>query len=599
MLLAIIAVLLIAVGVILTLVKIRYPKQGSSPTAGRPKTEDLIKSLMGPVLLGIGLVIAMSRSFVIIGPDEVGHLTKIYFGANLKSGAIIAANGEKGPQARTLPPGFHLIPLVKVIYDIRKVPWIEIQEGNYGLLVARDGKSLRQGQFLADAWSEEQFDDMLDAEYFLNNGGQKGPQLSVLKPGRYRLNQFLFAIKEMPAVDVPAGRVAVIRSNVQSRSDCPNFLTVSDGKRDDQVAVPIVPKGCIGVWNEPLPPGRYYLNQKAFVPTLIPTRIQTWVYKGGYTKRRIDLEIGDDGKILQREFSQEVPVPKHAADGAINVRVQGWTVPVEMRVVVQVHPQDAPTVVASVGNLEQVENKIVTPAIRDILRTIGGGQDCQMVAGKKVCQERRVLDFIENRETLTAQVEVAVAHEARKAGVTTQEIRMGEPAIPPELMVARLRKQLADQLQETYAREQIAQKERIKVERERATANQQQILVKAEIEKQAAEFKKERARLEGEGEKLRLIEIAEGQKAMTQVLGEDRTLQLQMLKEMLSIAKDNPDIIKVPMVQVLGSGGASLEGAAAVLGASNFGQMVQNRSANSQSSKPTDRRETPSSASRN
>ena len=83
-------------------------------------------------------------------------------------------------------------------------------------------------------------------------------------------------------------------------------------------------------------------------------------------------------------------------------------------------------------------------------------------------------------------------------------------AIPPELLVATLREQLATQLKETYEKEREAQRERIKVERERATADQQETLVRAEIEKAAAEHRKEQLRLLGEGEKLKLLEIAKG-----------------------------------------------------------------------------------------
>ncbi|MCB1865031.1 MAG: hypothetical protein KDG50_06340 [Chromatiales bacterium] len=233
-----------------------------------------------------------------------------------------------------------------------------------------------------------------------------------------------------------------------------------------------------------------------------------------------------------------------------------------MRVVAQVHPVDAPRVVASVGDLQRVEDNIITPAIRDILRSIGGQP------------ERRALDFIEKRDEITALVEQAIAIEGQKAGVTIQEVRMGEPAIPPELMVARLREQLATQLRATYEQERNAQTERIKVERERAAADQQPTLVAAEIAKAAAEHRKEQLRLEGEGEKLKQIEIAKGQEAQAQVLGKDRTLQLQALEKILAASQNNPDIIKVPTVQVQGTG-AGYEGAAAVLGASNIIQMLR------------------------
>jgi len=509
-----------------------------------------------------GAIMLVSRSFVIVDADESGHLKRIYFSGDLSPQRIIATAEQKGPQAEILTPGFHFIPFVRDLYEIEFFPIVEVPEGHYSLLVARDGKPLREGQFIADPWPEADFANMLEATQFLAQGGQKGPQLTVLTPGKYRLNRYLFAVKNLPALDVPTGHVAVIRSNVQTTQACPDAVKVARGAADDDVAMPIVPKGCIGVWNEPVPPGRYYLNDRAYVPTLIPTRVQTWTYRGGYKARKINLRVDDDGTLHQQEDSVNVPMPKGAAERAIVVRVEGWTVPVDMRVIVQVHPKDAPKVVASVGDLGKVEDNIITPAIKDVLRTIGGHPD------------RRVLDFVEKRDELTELVEQAIVSEGHKAGVTIQEVRMGEPALPPELLVARLRKQLATQLRKTYQEEMKAQEERIKVARQRATANQQETLVKAEIAKEAAKHKKEQLRLEGEGEKLRQIEIAKGQEAQAAVLGKARTLQLQVLKAVLEVAAENPEIIKVPMVQVLGEE-TSLEGAAAVLGASNFVQMMR------------------------
>ena len=509
-----------------------------------------------------GLFTLASVSFVWIDADEVGHLKRIYFADQLPTGRILALPGQKGPQTRILGPGFHFIPLVDVLYDTDSFPVVEVNVGQYGLVTARDGKPLREGQFIADEWPEEEFENMLQAGNFLTDGGgQKGPQLTVLRPGKYRLNRYLFGVELRDATDVDTGHVAVVRSNVQSRNECPNILDTTRSESGGAMAAPIVPKGCMGVWDEPMPPGRYYLNEMAYVSTIIPTRVQTWTYKGGYKQRHVELVIGADGSISQDFDELEIPVPTNAADAAINVRVEGWTVPVELRVLVTVEPNLAPTVVATVGTLIEVENKIITPAIRDVLRTIGGASD------------RRVMDFIESREALSDLLEAAIVPEGLKAGVTIQEVRIGEPAIPPELMVARLRQQLAGQLKQTYIEEQKTQRERIAVERERATADQQQQLVEAEIAKQAAEHRREQLRLEGEGAKLKLIEIAQGQKAQVEVLGEDKVLQLQMLKEILVVAAETPQIIKVPMVHV--AGGQGLEGAAAVLGAaSNLSALI-------------------------
>lgn len=522
-------------------------------------------SSVAKVLLLLGLMGIATRSFVIIDSDSAGHLKRVYLAPDLPVGRIIAANGEKGPQARILGPGFHFVPFIRVLYEVEELPIIEVPDGSLGFVTTKDGAPLRNNQFIAEEWPEAQFENMIDARFFLSEGkGQKGPQLSLLRPGKYRINRYLFEVSVQPALDVPTGKVAVIRSNVREIDNCPSAIDTARGRADANVSTPIVPRGCIGVWDEPLPPGRYYLNPKAYVPTVISTRVQTWSYKGGYTKRQINLRVEDNGTITQEETSRVVPVPKNAADQAINVRVEGWTFPVELRVITQVHPEDAPKVVASVGSIVEVEDRIVTPAIRDILRTIGGAAD------------RKVLDFVEKRAELANLLEASIVTEAKKAGVTIQEVRLGEPAIPPELLVATLREQLATQLRQTYQKEQAAQAERIKVERDRATADQQKVLVKAEIEKQAAQHQKTRLQLEGEGEKLKLIEIAKGQSAQVDVLGKDRTMQLQMLKEVLAVARDNPDIIKIPTVQVLGASGG-FEGAAAILGASNLVQMLDSQ----------------------
>ena len=123
------------------------------------------------------------------------------------------------------------------------------------------------------------------------------------------------------------------------------------------------------------------------------------------------------------------------------------------------------------------------------------------------------------------------------------------------------------------------------MERERATADQQNTLVRAEIKKQAAAHRMEQLRVEGEGQKLKLMEIAKGQQALANVLGKDHAMQLQALEKALEAATDNPDLVKVPVVQVNGSD-SGYEGAAAVLGASNIVQMMDGLDKKAQKAKP-------------
>jgi regulator of protease activity HflC (stomatin/prohibitin superfamily) len=212
--------------------------------------------------------------------------------------------------------------------------------------------------------------------------------------------------------------------------------------------------------------------------------------------------------------------------------------------------------VASVGNVAAAENKVVTPALRSVVRN--------------VCAAEKVIHLIdENRPIVEEKIEAMVIPEGKKAGVTIKDVRLVDSVVPPELLVVRMREQLAAQLQLTFKSEKDAQDQRIETEKSRATADQQPELVKAEIRVKIAEKNKLAEKLKGEGEKLKLMEIAKGQKAQVKVLGEEKVMELAVLEKVLNAAVDNPNIVKIPKILVSGPGG-SLEGAAAILGASNI-----------------------------
>src|SRR5215831_12403605 len=82
--------------------------------------------------------------------------------------------------------------LVNVIYQVDTKKVVSIPSGKYGFLNAKDGAPLRPDQFLAETFPAEHVLDMLDAEHFLTHGGQRGPQTTVLTPGNYRLNTYLW-----------------------------------------------------------------------------------------------------------------------------------------------------------------------------------------------------------------------------------------------------------------------------------------------------------------------------------------------------------------------------------------------------------------------
>lgn len=548
---------------------------------------------------GFGILVilwaVLSTSYVHIPDGNFGTVFKVYGGRALPAEKIIATEGENGPQARILAPGWYPELLINVFNDIEESnPELVVEDGQLATLVAKDGQPLRAGQAFADPFPIEQGNSMLDAEVFLASGGQRGPQQTVLPPGKYRLNPYLWDYEIKEATEIPAGFVGVIKSNVHANVDLgtlkaskPNDCSViaPKNKSAQSLAAPIVPVGCIGVWTESLPPGRYYFHPQAFIVNEIDTRAQVWQFKGGYTRATIDLTVDSKGDIKQTRKEVNVKRNENDADEAVFVKMEGWDVPLELRVVAQVAPQDAACVVASVGGLQQVEDRVLTPSIRAITRDVAGGsyevEEPKLgsdgrpeldTEGKpifiKVERPTVVLDLINQRPLIEGEIERRIRPEGEKACVQIREVRLGEPAIPPELLVAVRREQLATQLAKAFIQEQAAQDKRIASEKAKATADQQPKLVEAEIEVKSTEQLAIAAKNQGQGEKDKLALIAEGQKAQVDVLGEKSTVDLRkyelMLKTLTEFFNDNPDVLTtalsnaqkfVPQTQVGSSSG--------------------------------------------
>jgi hypothetical protein len=540
------------------------------------KSMSVVRHAARGACIVLAILCFLSMSCFTIDSDSVGHMKRVYFGDSMPPGRIIAADNQKGPQAKIIPPGFHLMPFIKVTHDIEELPMIEIPEGKCGFLVAKDGRPMPDGQFIAPAWKD--VSEMVNAEKFMgyeDDGekpiGVKGPQLTVLPPGQYRINRYLFDVYAMDATDVPLGHVAVVKSNVGEHYDGKPILP--SGVDETTLSVPIVPKGYKGVWAESLKPDRYYLNTKAYDITILPTQVQTWKYLGGYDRRVIDLTLNDDGKIEQQVRSVHIDQPKDAADSAVLLRVENWDVFQDARIQIQVTPENAPFVVAAAGGIAQIEDKIMTPTFRSVLRNEVAKNitETKTVNGKEITiqRPRKVLDLLYKREGLESAVEAKLIPEGEKYGLTVMEVRFGDPSVPPELLVPGKRKQLAESLVATYQQEKEAQIKRVESERERARADQQPMLMKSEIGIKVADNEKAARIKRGQGEEAYLKAVASGQKAQALVLGQDRAFELAYVEKVLDAAVKNPEIIKYPGTLVMGSTGG-FEGAAAILGRSNL-----------------------------
>lgn len=538
---------LIILGIILILTGIFGYQKGWFRGFGNPRAIKKTGVISGAIFAIIGVLLT---SFYYVPSKHIGQLT-LKYGAGLDEGRVIAINGERGRQGWVLQEGLNIRPFINVLYDIENVPYVVIKQGKVGLITAADGQPLGKDLFIAPDWVPENMENsrdsiermMLDPKFFIQNGGKKGPQLNVLKPGEYKINTYMWNVDTVDAYRVPDGHVGVVISRV---GKVPKDIQI--GAEGNRLATPVVDKGYMGVWKEPLKPGMYYLNRHpsvnkgAYEVKLVDTRIQTWAYKGGYDYYTIDLTITEDGKIEQTKSEiEKAKTPEGAVDDAIGViSKDGWPVFVDGRILVQVQPEDAPYIVASVGGLSELEKRITTPLIRSVLRNIA--------------ESREATTFVWERSKIEKETQELLIKGSDGSRLTVKEFKMNNVYIKPELLVPDKRKQLAIKMESTYKQEQLAYSEKVKTEKAREEAAQQGELVKAKIAKQAAAEYKEAEYLKGQGTKLRMIEEASGQQALMDVLGAEKAYGLQMVERLDEL----PEAAwQVPLFYSAGGGAAA------------------------------------------
>ena len=472
------------------------------------------------ILVAVGVVVIAILAFVsivYISGDQAGVIEKKFGGGKIPAGRIYAVDGENGIQARVLEPGWHLW-YFPWQYDIRKVPLVEVKEGFVGLVQANDGISLPADTIYAPEWTDP--DKMQDAAYFLGQGkGNKGPQLTVLKPGKYRLNTEVFTVTSASITDVKTGEVAVVKSNVGERV----AEIISTDTEEGLERQRLVEVGQRGIWKDALTEGQYYLHTKAYEVTLIDTR----QVKVSYTEEK---EAG--------ERSENQPMK------SINVRSSdGYTFPVDVRITYQIKGKDAPKVVATVGDADMVLDKMVTPKTRDIFRN----------NGEKV----KALAYVQSRSEQGKQSALMLKEALEKYGITILEVSIGDVGDEEslgELLKTQTDREIALQEQETFVEQQKAAEKMKELYSTEQEAEEEKKLATAAYAVQVAEEDKKKMLIDAEAEAKQITLVAEAQaeayKKIAEVIGEDNAALIEIMK---LIAENDIDI--TPEVMVGGGSG--------------------------------------------
>jgi len=235
--------------------------------------------IMGVIVLVIVLIMVYSGLYL-IQDHEVGIKRKKMFGKTMPQGHIIAIDGEVGIQADTLMPGLYW--KMPFIWAVEKVNVVCIGPDSIGVVNAIDGMPMQKGRVLGD---EVESNNFQDAKMFLQNGGIKGPQVAILRPGVYRINTCAFNVtvskatrieEEMIGVVIaedgrplPSGYLIAPKPSEQVTNGFPNARThkhFTDGQAF------LDSDGYRGTQQESLQPGVYYINPLFF--TVKPVKIQ-------------------------------------------------------------------------------------------------------------------------------------------------------------------------------------------------------------------------------------------------------------------------------------------------------------------------------------
>ncbi|MBI5283602.1 MAG: hypothetical protein HY874_00770, partial [Chloroflexi bacterium] len=582
------------------------------------------------VLLVFMFLVVFGGMLVNVGGQQVGVIERRYFGRPLPEARVVAMRGEIGIQARVLQPGLAFLP--PFIYKVTKDAMIVIAEDEVGLLESIDGRPLDPGHIFARR--VEGHDTYQDGEAFLRNGGQKGPQVDILSPGKYRINTYLFKVRLEPALIVDQGQVGVVSGRDgaaikpgrllahrvdghQAFQDGEAFIA-SGGERGPQIEVifpgryrintdlfdvevqpaTVVQANQVGLVTakdgSPLPagelvaatvaghndfqdasaflasggqrgpqydllkPGTYYINplmfdvkldsvaivQRGEVAVLVsnvgkePANIATedrlagkerYVVPEGF--RGIQAEVAGPGVYYLNRWAYIayiIPTTNltidwadegmDSADTAADdpkagrrlqlfnplavISREGFEMRVGVKVVIRVRPEQAPLMVAKIGSIENLIDHVVHPMIDSSFRNQASSSEA--------------MNFMQDRADEQAKAEARTREELEKYHVECVSVLISQIILPQELMEIHTRRVIAAQQQDMFVEQQKSEEKRIDTENTRAKADKQSELVAAQIGVQVAEQTRQKMINEAEG-RARAIQL-EGEAEGTKIL---------------------------------------------------------------------------------
>ncbi len=508
---------------------------------------------------------------VIIPQDSIGVINKkfVLFGKNrtLPDGCIIALNGEAGIQADTLAPGIHFW-FWPWQYEIRVEEFITIYERNIGVVESRDGASLSDGRVLA---RKVECDSFQNAREFLVNGGERGPQITIIPPGTYRINTGLFTVVQEPVLEIEDNMVGVVTTRegkALSTGDIAGKEIAGHNMFQDGQAF-INNGGYKGLQVQVMLAGRYFLNPRfATVETRPMTDVpianagvviayvgDTGVDVTGESFKHGNLvakgqkgvwaEPLDPGKYPINPYTHRVEIvptanvvlnwatgktEAHRLDAnlsTITVRSSdGFTFNLDVSQIIHVPRNDAPKVIARFGSMANLVTQVLEPTIGNYFRNAAQSSD--------------VIDFLKERQRRQNDAKDQITRALIDYNVGAVDTLIGDITPPEALMKPLTDRKIAEQEKVTYETQRLAQDTRKELMQATALADTQARVVDAErsvtisdfnaqatVKKAEGDAKSKTINAKADAEVLTTVGAAEGTKITAVGEAEAQVIQLK------------------------------------------------------------------------
>lgn len=394
--------------------------------------------------------------------------------------AFIAKGGERGPQARIIPPGSYRIN--PILFSVSLEDVVDIPENTVGIVTTKEGTPLPLGDIAGP--SVEGHNMFQNPDTFIANGGYKGMQEQVLLAGRYFLNPHFVSVTIQKMTEVPIAHVGVVIAFVGREGKDVSGISFKHGN--------LVTKGEKGVWSQPLDPGKYPINP--------------------YTHKVVNVPTAN--VVLNWATSKSESHKLDANLSTITVRSSdGFTFNLDVSQIIHIPSTDAPKVVARFGDMSALVTQVLEPTIGNYFRNAAQNSD--------------VIKFLSERTARQKEAREAIEAALSEYDVGAVDTLIGDIVPPGELMKTLTDRKLAEQEQITFDTQRTAQGARQSMEQAKALADTQARVVDSERKVTIAEFdanaavkfaegeaKSKTIQAEADASVLRLVGDAEGAKIL-------------------------------------------------------------------------------------